>query len=748
MGNILVGDINTLQKPDGQPASLQHAPTGWKSTEIKFLRNAKYLGMFRDFILPLRFALDGAAILKELMWRSNDPSNGGFEAQSFYGLSKWDQYAFPPGYKTYFLSEIDLSKLKQSREGVEATVLEGGVAKYLKAFEGTTYEIPVATDAEAVNVYLDGLPFDNKLEYTIYPDQQFDGRANGFSVGMGIVVQEGTTQGIVNQDQGYNEFNIVQPNEEWFMKSFSKTFTAHFTGEITLEVNSSNVGLTLRKYTIVNGVSTGVVNYGIPNIPQTPGTYVVPIDISVPMTANQQLYLRVDGDDGNPGIDHYIKGGTLKVEYEVTFTPTFTKAITLFRLFQLLTEKITENKYQCESVFLKSLNHIVVTSGMCLRNFTDQNGMIKISFNDFYQSLRRFGVMLFAKNDMLYIEQISEAYQSNIIADLGVVSNLTIDVAEDKIYNTVKVGYQNQTYDNVNGLDEFNVTQNWTFPILKVVKELDLVSPIRADMYGIELTRLNLNGKDTTDSKSDNDTFFLAVELGVVGIIYYDGLFEVISGDRIKIPGTLSGLNGYVIEVEGLGSFTVTNSSYLIVGFTTLTVTPGITVGNYNGSITYDDPTAYKLLRPAYTSITGLLHPDKAFNVPLSPKAGLLENGSFMHSFLQDPGSLVKFRSGEKNSELSHTIGGVTLTQKEDILISELGAPLFYPFYFEGECELTDSIIDVMKATPHGTVRLKNHNGDTLYGHFEDFSIKPATNDRVKFKLLCSTQTDLKLLAK
>lgn len=744
MGNILLGDINTLQKPDTQPASLQHAPTGWKTTEIKYVRNAKYLGMFRDFIVPLKFALDGAIILKELMWRSIDPSNGGFEAQSFYGLSKWDRYAFPPTYKNYFLSEIDLSKYKQSREAVEVTVLEGGVAKYLKAFEGTTYEIPIAGDAEVKSVYLDGKPFDNKLEYTIYEGQIFDGVASGYNLGMGIVVQEGSTQGILTQDQPGGVFNIIQPNEDWFLNSYNKDTTINITGTLNVTLNGDWAGIRFYKYTIVNGVSVAVQDYLPPGQPTGTGNHIVDINISIPVGPGDRLYAQIKGDTVNPGIDHQITGGVLNFQYEVTFDPTVNLALTPFRLFQLLTAKLTDNKYSCESLYLKSMTELLYTSGTALRGLEDSH--IKISFNDFYQSLKQYGVMLFIKNDVLYIEQITEAYQSNIIVDLGVVSNLTIDVAEDKIYNTVKVGYPNQTYDNVNGLDEFNVTQNWTFPVLKITKELDLVSPVRADMTGIELQRLNLTGKTSTDSKSDNDTFFLSVLQGAT-ILYYDGAFEVV-GNVIRIAGTKDFVTGEEITVEGQGVHTVTNTSYLVVGFTYLTITPGIANGSYTGSIIYTSATVYKLNRPAYSPITGLLHPAEAFNIPLSPKQGLLNNGAFIRSFLQDPGSLIKYRSGEKNSLLSHTLAGVTLTQNEDIQVSNLGAPLFYPFYFEGECELNESIVDIMKVTPHGTVTLTNHNGDVLYGFLEDFSVKPATNDKIKFKLLCSPLTDLKLLAK
>lgn len=751
MGNVLVGDINTLKKPNGQPAFLQHAPLGWKGTEINFKSSDDFWGLITDFVISLRLVLDGRAIVNELMWRSIDPTNSFYESVLYYGLSKWDNTVYPAEYKVYYLGEVDFSEWNQTKETTEIKVIAGGSAKYLTANKGKTYEIPISADAEVKQVYLDGIPFDNTVEYTVYKDQQFDGVASGYSLGMGIVFQEGTTLGIMNQDQPAGVFNLVQPNFDWFMNHSvnNATVSAKITGSFKVELGGNWAGIRFYKYTIVDDVSVAVQDYLPAGQPNGAGIHTFDIDISIPMKPGDRLYGQKKGDTANPGIDHWIRSGELKVTYEVTVNPTFTKAITLYRLFELLTEKMTAGKFQCESAYLKLLDSVFVTSGMALRDFQASDTVIKISFNDYYQALQRFGVMLFIKNNVLYIERKAQRFQAEIVADLGVVSNIVITHAKDKIANSIKAGYPNQTYDSVNGLDEFNVTQEWSMPILTTAKELDLTSPIRADMYGIELTRLNLTGKDTTDSKSDNDTFYLSVEKGVENIAYFTGAIEVTNGDTITIPGTLMFMNGIEIEIDGVGVFTVINTSHLVVGFTTLTVTPGIVNGTYNTSIIYDNPTAYKLLRPTYSSITGVAHPDRAFNTLLTPKAAMLENGPLLSSMAHfNPGAFIEFATGEKNSDLSTTLNGVTLTQKANIQVAELGKPFFYPYYLEFETEVPINFLDIMKVNPHGTIQVTNQHGDTLYGFMWMGSVRPAINDRQKWKLLCSPKTDLKLLAK
>lgn len=730
--NILTGDINTLAKPDGQPANLEHSPTGWRDTLIKYGRSLKYLGVLRDFTVPLNFALDGAKIIRDTLW------NVGFEGVLYYGLSKYDRYAFPPTYDPYYLGEIDLSKAKQnkSKGTIDVTVLEGGPGKWLKAFENTTFEIPVSTDTEAVTVYLDGLPFTNKVEWTVYENQVFDG-LTFWQLGMAIVSQEGTSQGILTNDQ---EFKNSIDNTNCFFNSVTKTVNANISGTIRIDYGASlDLPLRIRKVKYINGISTVITNYDIDPGVLPAGINTINFDLTIPMTQDDRLSLTVTGSGSSPGIDFTVLNGSILLNYDVTFDPTFCKGLKPLRLFQLLVAKMTDNKYSCSSSLLSAMDKLVYTSGMAIRNI--DNSVIKISFSDFYQSLKRFGVMLGIENDMFILESVSRAFNPTIIANLGTVADFTIDVAEDMIYNTIKTGYRNQTYDKVNGLDEFNVTQEWTTPVLKLPKELDLVSPVRADMYGIELTRLDLFGKTTTDSSADNDTFFLSVEQGAT-IVYYNGAFEVITPNIIRIPKTLGFLTSTTITVAGLGVLTVTNTSYLVVGYTLLTVAETIANGSYSGSIQYSSTSIYKLYRPVFDSITGLLHPVGAFNTLLNPKKGLIDNGSFIRSFLEDPAGIIKFQTGEKNSLLSYTIGGATLIQNENIQVSDLSAPLFYAYYFEFKTKVPGNFINLMKKNPYGTIQFQDEDGKQYYGFMWDGGVKPATADSQSWKLLCSPMTN------
>ena len=64
----------------------------------------------------------------------------------------------------------------------------------------------------------------------------------------------------------------------------------------------------------------------------------------------------------------------------------------------------------------------------------------------------------------------------------------------------------------MNGRDEFRFTTEYTTGVDITDNVLELISPYRADAYGIEFLTQN-RGKDTTDDESDNDVFFVGATL-------------------------------------------------------------------------------------------------------------------------------------------------------------------------------------------------------------------------------------------
>lgn len=742
----IVREATGILKPDGQPAHLEYSPDGWKDILVKYGRNIKYLGLFRDFTAPMNFKKDGARIVKDAMWKL------GMEAIIYLGISKLNRTVYPPKYEPWYVGELDFSKFDQKKSSVTLNVMEGGMSKYLKAYENTTYEIPVDEDPEAQIVVMDGLPFSNRIEYSIYNDTEFytrDGKT--WTIGIGTISQDGSTEGILNQDQFRQELDI----DQYFMIDDTKSIFPNITGTISIikyhVADRENIKFFIRKTNKLTGVNT---DYVIWNGEPADGPHSYDFDFTIPLIPSDRLFLVVTPDNVGLAFPYFqITGGSMVVTYEVTFQQTFIKALKPLRLFQKIVEKMTESRYTASSSYLDSMTDLLITSGSAIRNHEGENNsvtgsIIKTSISEFFSALNIRGIGMGIENDVLIIEKTSYFFQNGISMELGEVSEFEVNVAEDLIFNTIKVGYANQTYDEVNGKDEFNVTQNYTTPHTRIVKELDLTSPYRADAYGIELMRLNLDGKDTTDNSADNDTFLLNVKQGGTYTYYSGNLsYNANGAHTITIPVVVGPVASITLAgTLNSGTYTVTNTSYLIAGSTILTVTATLTSGNENAVITTSSTTLYRLNRPAYSSITGLLHPAKMFNIELSPHRNLLNNGDWIHSILdfQDM-NFIKFQSGEKNSDLSTTLAGVTITEKADIQIAQLPPKLFRPYYFSFKVPTDFNFLKTVAANPYSKIGF-TYNGEKYYGYLFDGGVQPATRDVNSMKLLCAPETDLSQL--
>ncbi|WP_148335634.1 hypothetical protein [Bacteroides neonati] len=147
-------------------------------------------------------------------------------------------------------------------------------------------------------------------------------------------------------------------------------------------------------------------------------------------------------------------------------------------------------------------------------------------------------------------------YEKEVAIDLGGdVSEFNGSIVSSLIYSRVRSGYDKQDYDSVNGRDEFRFTTEYSTETTLTDNKLDLISPYRADVYGVEFL-VQRRGKDTTDSNSDNDVFFICTQyvsetnttpegivirssryeldrsIGIVGVLSPDTMFNVMYSPR------------------------------------------------------------------------------------------------------------------------------------------------------------------------------------------------------------------------
>ena len=105
----------------------------------------------------------------------------------------------------------------------------------------------------------------------------------------------------------------------------------------------------------------------------------------------------------------------------------------------------------------------------------------------------------------------NEVFSSEVVKELGNSNNLAYQFDEAKVYSAVEVGYTKKDYKNSNsGKNEFNFTNYYNTDTTLKDNTLSLISPYRADCYGIE--ELLVTNSDSESTSSDDDIFLVVTK--------------------------------------------------------------------------------------------------------------------------------------------------------------------------------------------------------------------------------------------
>lgn len=479
---------------------LEFTPDGWTKIQLQNQRNPTYFAIDRSFSVPLEYLKDGGQILKHIYY------NFGVEAKVYMSICKQELFFDNTNYGFYYTllykGEIDLAQFKHDGTKVIVNIMEGGMVKLIKAYENTKYEIPVDVP-DAVDVLMDGVELKAAADYTIQP-----GNTGGLHLpGWLFINSEGTNFSTELQTVYLRAGAInTSTSDEWIMRNFSdKNLNLNIDGFIKVR-STANTGIYIFGFETSGGTQLPVyVNNNLPG-----GIDInIPFNVNISLQPGEKLF-SIASWSNTLFLLKYLDG-EITISYRSIYKSTTIKALRPLYVFQQLISKISNGAYTPQSTFLDNNKDIVLTCGDAIRGIT--GAKIKTSLRDFFTSYNsHFGIGMGMMGNTLRLEE--KVFWVDYIdpIDLGEVSKMKVSPATDLLINNVKIGTPNQEYDDVNGKQEFNTTHEYSAPITRIAKDLNLISVYRADCYGIEFTRLNLDGKTTTDNDSDNDVFMIQIE--------------------------------------------------------------------------------------------------------------------------------------------------------------------------------------------------------------------------------------------
>lgn len=189
------------------------------------------------------------------------------------------------------------------------------------------------------------------------------------------------------------------------------------------------------------------------------------------------------------------------------------------------------------------------------------NAKIYSSFDKFSKWMSSvFGYVYDINDKTVTFRPRKDYFKNEVVKTIEDYASYTMNVNSSLIYSQVNVGYDKQDYDSVNGKDEFRFTNEYSTGITITENKLEIISPYRADAYGIEFLAQQI-GEDTTDNSSDTDVFFVCVQSdgdryildrndSISGVISPLTMFNVMYSPTSMIDANKAFLGGFISELS------------------------------------------------------------------------------------------------------------------------------------------------------------------------------------------------------
>ena len=211
------------------------------------------------------------------------------------------------------------------------------------------------------------------------------------------------------------------------------------------------------------------------------------------------------------------------------------------------------NTYKSEFFESSEFKNTAITNGEYIRNLEDVK--LTSSLKDWLDNCNSlfnmaYNIEIVNGKETLVHEPLNHFFRSEVVIKIpNQVSDVKREVAKEFIYSSIKSGYKKPSGDNlyeeVNGLNEVNTSNEYITPITRIEQEYDIESPYRADSEGKELTvRKSVVLFPTEDYRTDKTIFNLDLKETPTGVyeerIWSDDYEEL--PKNVFSPETLTGL--------------------------------------------------------------------------------------------------------------------------------------------------------------------------------------------------------------
>lgn len=687
-GNVVVTQTS--------PYFLENDPDGCRDTEVSWVRNLEVHGIVKPVTTPYKFPLEGQMILKHVFDTYHITGRCLMYVEQLDSTSQ--EYVF------FYQGVIDLSMYQNDEVYVTAVSEEEGLKELYTAYKDIEQEIEVGTDAESV--LMDGVKLKSTYEWIAGYDGAYTQAALANVQTYIPMASSVADPSAYFQNYMFPTDQVMHFGTTDVTKRMLQLLIIPFDAEIKIEfdidwtaisvMQDVQLAILLEQVDIDTLAQTDIYTFLSTNAATNGQTlnWASSVVFNHTIMANHvvKLHVNVTNNDTTGGQTCSFKVNRLKVTMNGSskLPTSTTKGYRIATLWDKLVKKMAGNAYNGQAPFFLGTTydytavyyndlspfHIIATPSSALRKLPKQRFVTSL-WNCYKSLATSFPLGIGISGNNLILDRFTRFYDANIlIKDLGIVTKFKEYPLPGFHYNELRIGNSEETYDKVNGLDEWNTptTYKLNMPNAKNVKEM--ISPFKRDMYGIEKVRADLNGKITTDEERDKDIFLLEVANSYGGTIYNEGWLLHRPQNETSI---------------------------------------------YNNNNPY---------------VTGVAFPDTAFNLGFTAKKDALRNRMLLKAnAYKMTGQVIEFKTKEKNRDIITSL--YTYTDEDvSIDIDTLPNPPFAPVVYEFECNVEENMNTLLAGNQYGYFKFETEGGQQLEGWIFDVTASASNEKPVQFKLI------------
>ena len=524
----------------------------WDEVKASFKRN-DYDGVIRTFSNKFSFAGDARILL--LKQYDEDYLNASASIIISTRNNSWL-------YNERFSCALNFSTLQDNGSILQINAVDDSVASMIKAKRGTQYEYPVEEVKSPIPLVYDGLELSESAKWLSTGDiyngeigdlldndkyvyanfssnwqpMQLYTEATDINIGNATEIldqsymafQDQYLDGDGNVADGYKDENTIVTALKSVKLSVDINFNFFIRYQSLAWGSAHGVALRLAKIGTDNKTTTVIIEHFWTTPEETLQEKEYSEHFDVPLDKGEKLVLMCKLECT------LIGGGSARVYYPMSsdsrvtvswknrINPVEMDVIKPDTLLNRLLKSINGEKDGLTGVIEgtgdRRLDNCMLLAAESARKIP--GAKIYTSFTKFANWMSYvFGYAYDISGNTITFRHRGKYFSDDVVKKIDDLSDYEMKVNSALVYSRIRIGFDKQDYDTANGKDEFRFTNEYTTGVTMTDNSLEMISPYRADAYGIEFLADKI-GEDTTDNESDTDLFMVGVKSDSSGLKY------------------------------------------------------------------------------------------------------------------------------------------------------------------------------------------------------------------------------------